>query len=136
MPMLLLDTHVLFWWAEESAISAETHNRIEQARLAGYLFVSAASAWEIGILTGKRQYLLPRPAMQWWRLLFSDGGLKQIPIDGEIALQSWQMPGVIHGDPADRLITATAMLRNMTLLTRDRKLIQYCHEHQINVLPA
>jgi PIN domain nuclease of toxin-antitoxin system len=134
--MLLLDTHILLWWTEARSIAPSIHEQIEEARGTGTLFVSAATAWEIGILTAKSQYQLPRPVLEWWRLLVTVGGVRQVPIDGEIALLSWQLPGTIHQDPGDRLIVASAMARQLTLVTRDRKLIEYCQQQHIHVLSA
>jgi PIN domain nuclease of toxin-antitoxin system len=134
--MLLLDTHVLFWWTEDRNLQPALRERIELARRSGSLFLSAATAWEIGILVGKGQYALPRSPLEWWTLLVTKGGAIQVPIDGEIALRSWSLPGTIHNDPADRLILATALLKGMTLVTRDQKLIDYARLHAVDILPA
>jgi PIN domain nuclease of toxin-antitoxin system len=52
-------------------------------------------------------------------------GLALAPITPEIALESSRLPGLFHGDPADRIIVATARRTGAQLMTRDRELIQY-----------
>jgi PIN domain nuclease of toxin-antitoxin system len=57
-------------------------------------------------------------------------GLVLAPITPEIALESSRLPRPFHGDPADRIIVATARRMAARLMTRDQKLIQYarkCH---------
>jgi PIN domain nuclease of toxin-antitoxin system len=44
------------------------------------------------------------------------------------------LPGEFHGDPADRIIVATARINNLILLTRDRKILQYRSKGYINCL--
>ena len=56
------------------------------------------------------------------------------PLSPEIALESCFLPGNFHGDPADRIITATARLGNLTLLTRDRKIIEYSNSGMVKAI--
>jgi PIN domain nuclease of toxin-antitoxin system len=46
-------------------------------------------------------------------------------VDNKIALQSVQLPGKLHNDPADRIIIATAITMNASVVTSDRKIIAY-----------
>jgi len=54
----------------------------------------------------------------------------------EIALESSNLPGKLEGDPADRIIVATARAWNATLLTEDHRLIEYSHQRHVRVLEA
>ena len=49
-------------------------------------------------------------------------GVIEIPVDGEIAILSTRLAGM-HGDPADRLIVATALARGAVLVTADQKIL-------------
>jgi PIN domain nuclease of toxin-antitoxin system len=48
-----------------------------------------------------------------------------IPLSPAIAVESWELPGVFRADPADRIIVATARATGATLLTRDRRILDY-----------
>ena len=50
-----------------------------------------------------------------------------IPLSLEITLESNQLPGAFHNDPADQIIVATARMRNLTLLTKDEPILKYSH---------
>jgi PIN domain nuclease of toxin-antitoxin system len=57
-------------------------------------------------------------------------GLELVPLTPEIALDSSRLPAVFHGDPADRIIVATARSMAARLLTRDQRLAEYGrHRH-------
>lgn len=45
------------------------------------------------------------------------------PFTPEIALRAYEWPADFHGDPADRLIAATASVHHLTLVTSDEKLL-------------
>jgi PIN domain nuclease of toxin-antitoxin system len=48
-----------------------------------------------------------------------------VPLSPSIAVESWELPGTFHADPADRIIVATARVTGATLLTRDRRILDY-----------
>jgi PIN domain nuclease of toxin-antitoxin system len=54
----------------------------------------------------------------------------------EIAIESSHLPGDMHGDPADRILAATARILGATLLTKDQRLIEYSRQHYLRALPA
>lgn len=58
-----------------------------------------------------------------WRRDLLGLGLIEIPLDGEIGIASAQLD--LHGDPADRIIAATAQLKGAILMTADRQLLQW-----------
>lgn len=51
-----------------------------------------------------------------------------------VALESSRLPGPFHGDPADRIMVATARRMGARLMTRDRKLIQYARKGHLAIL--
>jgi len=59
-----------------------------------------------------------------WRTDLLTLGLMEIPVDGEIGITAVQLEH-LHGDPADRLIMATALSREALLITADRKLLEW-----------
>lgn len=56
------------------------------------------------------------------------------PLSPEVALLSSSLPGTLHGDPADRIIIATAMISKSTLITADHEIIRYARAHKLRVL--
>ena len=58
-----------------------------------------------------------------WRSRFLDAGINEVPVDGEIAARAGLLP-LLHGDPADRLIVATA-LAGHELVTADRRILDW-----------
>ena len=50
----------------------------------------------------------------------------------EIAIESSFLPGEFHGDPADRIIVATARINDLILLTRDKKILNYGEQSYVN----
>ncbi len=70
-------------------------------------------------------------AMRWLNDSIQNSGLRVIDLTPEIAIDSCNLPGEFHKDPADRIIVATARTQNLTLLTKDRKIIEYPHVNAI-----
>ena len=63
----------------------------------------------------------------WLDNAIKNSGLKVIELSPEIALESCSLPGNFHKDPADQIIVATARSLNLTLLPKDRKILNYPH---------
>ena len=115
---LLLDTHALLWWkASSDRLSTGAARAIEAADA---LFVSAVSFWEVATLARLGRIDLDRPAATWAADIV-DGGVNCIDISARIAAVAGAYEGG-HGDPADRLILASASLNRLTLMTKDRRL--------------
>ena len=121
--MILLDTHTL-WWHEEGnpKLGARARLMIERAFEENNAAVSAISFWEVAMRVQKRQidFLSDVPA---WRLDLISRGLREIPVDGAIAARAGLLSDM-HGDPADRLIVATA-LEGHQLLTADQRILSW-----------
>ena len=121
--MILADTQTLYWWREDRGhLGPNALALLDEAWAARNLAASAISFWEIGMLESKRRLSLPVNADQW-RLNLLDEGLAEIPVDGEIGLRAAYLAN-FHGDPADRIIVATA-LNDHQLLTTDREILAW-----------
>lgn len=122
--MIVLDTHVLIWMdADDAALGPQARARIEQAWRAGEVAVSAISFWESAMLAEKGRIVLPL-AIEGWRTGLLGAGLLEIPLDGRIALAAAGFAD-LHRDSADRVIAASAGMRNATLVTADEKLLAW-----------
>ena len=121
---MILDTHTLLWMdRDDPALGSNARRQIQVAWRAGSAAVSAISFWEAAMLAERGRVVLPVPAERW-RADWLQAGLVEIPLDGRIALQSCQLVN-LHRDPADRFIVATALDRNVPLVTADQKILDW-----------
>ena len=122
--LILLDTHVLLWLDRDDPLLGSTADRMAESALAeGTLAASAITFWEIALLLAKDRIELARPLVQWRRDLLASG-LIECPVVGEIGIAAAQIEG-LHGDPADRIILATAVHHQATLVTADQRLLTW-----------
>jgi len=129
----LLDTHVLIWlMAGDETLSIKTRKLIESASNDGMLAISAITAWEIAMLEAKEKITLTQPCLDWLQSAIDLAGLEYIDLSPEIAVDSCQLPDNFHGDPADRIIVATARLNDLVLLTRDQRILAYSKKHYLH----
>ena len=121
--MILLDTHVLLWQQEDNPrLGRRAHHLIERALEEDNAAVSTITFWEVAMRVHKSQLDFLSDVAAWRRDL-TNRGLREIPVDGGIAVRAGLLPDM-HGDPADRLIVATA-LEGHQLLTADRRLLAW-----------
>lgn len=118
---VLLDTHVWLWWLLGSA-RLETRERAALDRLAAgaKLRLAAVSLWEAQMLHAKGRLVLDRPFDVWVREAAGAAVIEIVPLDVEVVIAVDGLPASFHGDPADRLIVATARARRVPLATYDR----------------
>ncbi|MEM9273740.1 MAG: type II toxin-antitoxin system VapC family toxin [Cyanobacteria bacterium P01_F01_bin.143] len=123
---ILLDTHTWIWlFSGSKELATETIAYINLLGSKGKVFVSAISVWELSMLVAKNRITLAKPINQWVEESLDQPGVNLSVLTPEIAIESSFLPGNFHGDPADRMIVATARLNDLTLLTRDRKILSY-----------
>ena len=120
--MIILDTHVLIWLDEGNTRLGKTCTD-KLREYSEELAVSAITFWEIAMLLAK-QRLSMTIALATWRKELLANGLKEIPVSGDIGITAGELTN-FHGDPADRIITATALTRSATLCTADKKLLNW-----------
>lgn len=122
--MILLDTHALVWMdQDDAALGKNARQLVQTAWDTDGVAVSAISFWECEMLHAAGRLVLPQSPDQWRAELLASG-LIEIPVNGEIAMLAVRLD-LGHKDPADRLIAATAIHKNATLLTADSKLLQW-----------
>jgi len=122
---LLIDTHIWIWLMEGiEELAVEQVSRLDRAARLGNLFVSAISTWEVATLAAKGRIVLSVPLGEWMRKALSQSGLQLLPLAPEVSVESVQLTG-FHGDPADRILVATARLEDLTLATRDRRILAW-----------
>lgn len=120
--MFLLDTCTFLWLtSERSRISSVALQQIQDTN---QLFISAVSALEIGIKVKKGKLSIIQDVKQWFEEALEQHQCVDLPITSHIAMLSTTLP-LIHADPSDRILIATAQMHNLTLLTPDSNIRQY-----------
>jgi PIN domain nuclease of toxin-antitoxin system len=122
--LIVLDTHVLVWWAcGDRQLSMPARRAIQSARKAGVVHVSAISVMEIATAVRRERLMLKVPVGQWLADLRLLPELRFEPVTAAIAALAGSFDGAMHGDPADRIIAATAQLLGARLVTADDRLL-------------
>lgn len=125
--MIVPDTHIWIWWVGENPeLSNDYRDKITLVESNG-LGVSAISCWEIALLHSKQKLSLAESPLQWLERALSLPNIVLLPISPRIAVESNNLPGEFHRDPADRIIVATARVYECALVTYDSKIREYPH---------
>lgn len=129
MSLILLDTHALHWWSTEpeklSPAATEAIRRAER------LAVAAMSWYELAWLARHGRITLATPIRTWLERLA--GRVRTIDATPAIADSAAALPDSFPGDPADRLIFATAVEHGAMLITKDRAIREHAHPRPIAI---
>ena len=121
--MILLDSHVLVWLlSDDRRIGKQAREAIDSSWARGEAAVSAITFWEVAMLQGKGRLSLLAD-IGAWRASLLEEGLIEIAVDGEVGIRAGLLQD-LRGDPADRLIVATA-LEGHQLVTADQQLLEW-----------
>lgn len=120
---LLLDTHVFLWWlTADEQLSPRAKRVIRDGK--NEVFFSAASAWEIAIKAKLGRVTLPEDAERYIPAQLELNAFQVLPIRVQHALRVASLPD-LHRDPFDRLLVAQALIEDLTVITKDRRLSGY-----------
>lgn len=138
---VLLDTCAVIWLANGDPMLPQAMLTIRTAGLAQAIHVSPITAWEIGLLSRPRSnraaqlHFRPDPKT-WFARFMGRPGIQAAALTPDIAIEASHLPGELHGDPADRLIIATARHLGLPVVTRDRKIIAYGEAGFVRAIPC
>jgi len=125
--MILLDTHTWIWsHSATKLLSDDVKKRIKKT-LTDQRAIASISIWEFAMMVVKGRINVKIDPKLWLDNAIKKSGIKVIELSTEIAMESCNLPGDFHKDPTDQIIVATARIHNLTLLTKDRKILQYRH---------
>jgi len=117
----LLDTHIWIWWLLGSdRLSERERQALDQLARDGNAYLSAMSLWEAQMLHSKGRLSLDRSFSLWLEQAASPEIVKLLPLDVDVVIAVDRLPPQFHGDPADRLIAATARVHDLVLATHDQ----------------
>jgi PIN domain nuclease of toxin-antitoxin system len=130
--MIVLDTHIWVWWVHDDTKLTKAQIEIIKANEVDTIGISAISLWEIAKLIERKRLILPCPIEEWFEQAMSYPGVRVLELTPEIVIESTQLPGEFHRDPADQIIVATARINDCELVTSDEKIIEYPHVETIS----
>jgi PIN domain nuclease of toxin-antitoxin system len=131
---IVVDTHVLLWaLLQPEELTEEIKHQITLAQENSRLFISSISLWEIAMLKFKKRINIYEPIKDFLESITNINGISIKDISPEIAAESILLMDNFHGDPADRIIVATAKCYGAMLLTRDQKILTWAELGHIKV---
>jgi PIN domain nuclease of toxin-antitoxin system len=113
------------WWVHQDEHLTNAQAEIIEANETDVIGVSAISVWEVAKLVEYKRLELPCPLQQWFDEALKYPGISLIALTPEIAIESSQLPGEFHRDPADQIIVSTARIYDCPLVTSDHKIQKY-----------
>jgi len=117
--VIVLDTHAWIWAASAPArLGREARRLLARDRVRG---VAAISCWEVAMLAARGRIELDRDPVTWMEDALAELRAEILPLTPTVAAASAQL-GAPHGDPAARLIVATALTHGAILVTKDERL--------------
>ena len=122
---ILLDTCATLWLLEGSPLAVEAREAIADAERKSAVYLSPISVWEIGMLVAKHRIALAIPPERWIDSALNRPGVQLADMPPQVLLDSSFLPGSPPGDPADRIIIATARHLRLSVITRDQPILDY-----------
>lgn len=129
MTTVLLDSHVVHWWsAEPERLSTEAEQALAGAE---ELAVAGITWFELAWLASNQRLVLSIPVRAWLAELAEQ--VRTVGITPAIAHTAVSLPASFPGDPADRLIYATAVEMGWPLVSKDRRLRNHPHPRRLTI---
>jgi PIN domain nuclease of toxin-antitoxin system len=124
---VVLDTHVVQWWSAEP----ERLSKKAAAAIAGAdeLAVASITWFELAWMARNERIIVSIPLRSWLEGLSSQ--IRTISTTASIAAIAVELPSSFPGDPADRLIYATAVEHGWSLITKDQRIRSHKHPRPV-----
>jgi PIN domain nuclease of toxin-antitoxin system len=129
MTTVLLDSHVVHWWsAEPERLSRSAAQAVEGA---DELAVASITWFELAWLAEHERIIVTVPTRSWLEGLA--GQVRTVGTTPAIAATAVSLPASFPGDPADRIIYATAIEHGWSLVTKDQRLRRHRHPRRLTI---
>lgn len=121
--MTLLDTHIVWWLAyAPNKLSTQATRAIEDSEfISNGLAISCATIYELAWAIERGRMTISEGSDLFFKEI--ERRFKILPVDNRIAIEAARIAPPFHGDPMDRLIVATALASDRTLITADRSIL-------------
>jgi PIN domain nuclease of toxin-antitoxin system len=135
MTALLLDTCAVIWTGSDSDLSEVAVNALDESYDKDRpVYVSPFTAWELGILVARDRLRLPKTAGEWFNSYMFESGTTLAELSPDILVASSFLPGTPPNDPADRIIITTAREYDLTIVTRDKRILDYANAGHVKAM--
>ena len=119
----LLDTHAWVWWiCGDPRLTARERNALDNLPPSQRPVLAEISLWEVAMLVERGRLELDMDLERWLAVASAPATVELARVTPAVAAEVARLPEKFHRDPADRLIVATARVRKLRVLTRDRKI--------------
>jgi len=123
--MIVLDTHAWWWAVSDPGQLSRKARRLIDKTPPDQRTIASISIWEFAMMVMRGRINLAISPEEWLDYAINNTGLRVLELNPKIALESCNLPGNFHKDPADRIITAATRISRSQLITKDQKIIDY-----------
>lgn len=119
---LLLDTHIWIWSRVDPA---RLKRRVARAlgNPSNELWLSPLSVWELTVLADQGRVSIGMGVEEWVRIAMEKTPMREASLTTGVVLTA-RNTTLLHHDPVDTLLAATARFYDLTLVTADQHLLQ------------
>ena len=125
--MIVLDTHVWWWTVSEPDRLSPKARQLIRKTPSEQRAIASISIWEFAMMVTRDRIKLAISPDEWLDYAVNRTGITIFYLNSKIALESCNLPGDFHKDPADRIIVAATRVSRSKLVTKDQKIIDYPH---------
>jgi PIN domain nuclease of toxin-antitoxin system len=119
----LLDTHAWVWWISgDPRLAVREREVLDSLSPSERPVLADISLWEVATLVERGRLELDMDLERWLAIASAPATVELARVTPAVAAEVARLPERFHRDPADRLIVATARVRKLSVLTRDRKI--------------
>jgi PIN domain nuclease of toxin-antitoxin system len=134
---ILLDTCAAMWIVEDEWLKPSAITALDRSGDRGEpVFVSPITGWEIGLLAMKGKFRSRYAPQRWLEVLLAFPFTRVAELPPHVLMQSCFLPGRPPREPSDRIIAATAREYGLTVMTRDRELLDFAEQGHMSAEPC